>query len=493
VNRGRAAAIGVAALLGAVPLVPTAAAVPPDTVFCTDKPKDRDITVATAVNAVQVGAGTTPPVAVVDTGLNPGTPELLGRTVSPFDALGGTESAPDLFGHGTQIAGIAAGATGGDGLVRGISPNSPVMPIAIYNRLGETSIDALVKGIRWATDHGAAAITVSNPIPAADLKPAELTALRRAVTDAFARGSIVVASAGNEGSGQADVPAVLPHVLTVGGSTTQGLRATFSNFAPWVDLVAPAAALVAPVGPGLCASGYATANGTAFAAPAVAGAVALISALRPGLTTQQRAELLRKSATDVDPTGWDQETGFGMLNVQKAATADPPPIETSPEVDDDPIYVRGANAGTHLTALTKTRTKKITGSLSPSKDPADVYPVRLKKGDRFVASASVTSGDGLVFLGLWKPSVGDYDVSSETTKQQVVTSGGFSPTPELKMRVKKTGTYYVSVEAQDPIDEDDPEDVAPASEPYKMTLSSKHLKTRPAPKKPAKRKKSKNG
>jgi hypothetical protein len=70
-----------------------------------------------------------------------------------------------------------------------------------------------------------------------------------------------------------------------------------------------------------------------------------------------------------------------------------------------------------------------------------------------------------------------------------VTSGGFSPTPELKMRVTKTATYYVSVEAQDPIDEDDTEDVAPASEPYKMTLSRKHLKTRPAPKKAAKGKK----
>ncbi|HEX4734045.1 MAG TPA: S8 family serine peptidase, partial [Thermoleophilaceae bacterium] len=405
----------------------------------------------------------------------------------PFDALGGTQDATDYFGHGTEVAGIAAGSTAAGGLVHGISPNSPVMPISVYNRLGETSNEAVVNGIRWAADHGAAAIVVANATRAADATAAETAALERAVTDAFARGSVVVASAGNEGTSQADLPAVLPHVLTVGGSSLQGLRATFSNFAPWLDLVSPATALVAPVGPKLCGSGYATANGAAFAPPAAAGALALLAQLRPELTPQQRVDLLRSSATDVDPAGWDQETGFGLLNVQKAATANPPAPETSQEVDDDPAYVRGAGAATHPTYLTKTLTKRVVGAVSPSKDPSDVYRVRLKKGDRFVASATV-SGDGVVFLGLWKPTVGDYDVSNEVTKQQIVSSGGFSPTPELKMRVTKTGTYYVSVEAQDPIDPDDPEDVAPAREPYKMTLSRKHLKTRPAPKKKPRRK-----
>ena len=487
-TRGRAAAFGLAALLAAIPFVSSAGALPPDTVFCTDKPADTDLQIASAVNALQVFAPTTPPVAIVDTGLNPDAPELAGRIVDPFDALGGTQDATDNFGHGTQVAGIAAGSTAAGGLVHGISPNSPVMPISVYNRLGETSNDAVVAGIRWAADHGAAAIVVANPIRTADATASETAALTRAVTDAFARGSVVVATAGNEGTSQPDLPGMLPHVLTVGGSNLQGLRATFSNFVPWIDLVSPAAAMVAPVGPKLCSSGYATANGGSFGPPAAAGALALLAQLRPELTPQQRVDLLRSSATDVDPTGWDQETGFGMLNVQKAATANPPPAETSQEVDDDPAYVRGAGAAAHPIYLTKTLSKRVVGSVSPSKDPSDVYRVRLKKGDRFVASANVTSGDGVVFLGLWKPTVGDYDVSNEVTKQQIVSSGGFSPTPELKMRVTKTGTYYVSVEAEDPIDPDDPEDVAPTSEPYKMTLSRKHLKTRPAPKKKPKRK-----
>jgi hypothetical protein len=59
------------------------------------------------------------------------------------------------------------------------------------------------------------------------------------------------------------------------------------------------------------------------------------------------------------------------------------------------------------------------------------------------------------------------------------------------MRVTRGGTYYVSVEAPDVIDEDDPEDVAPTSQPYQLLLSKSKLATKkvkkPAKKKPKKR------
>jgi subtilisin family serine protease len=464
-----------------------------DGTFCAPRPDEPDSRVAAAVAALQASTSETRPVAVLDTGVDGKVPELGGRLVSPFDGLTGAPEADDFDGHGTQVASIAAGSQADTGLVRGISPASPIMPVRIFNRTGDTSMDALVAGIRWAVEHGASVINISSASPMSDAKAAEIAALTRAVTDAFNGGVLVVASAGNDGTALQTIPGDLPHVLTAGGSDLLGIRATFSNTGPWIDVVAPASRLVAPVGSAVCLTGYAVANGTSFAAPAVSAAAAMIAKVRPDLDSQQRFDLIRSSAQDVPPAGRDDETGFGLLNVQKALTLPDPGRDKSPEVDDDPFYVRGPNAATHPTLLRKGRTAKLAGRVSPAKDPSDVYPVRLKKGERFVASAKTTVADGVLFLALWKPGVGDFDVTNEVGKQQIVTSGGFSPTPELKMRVTKTGTYYVSVEASDAVDEDEPEATVPVSATYQLALSRKKLKTRPAAKKPKKQSTKRNG
>ena len=228
---------------------------------------------------------------------------------------------------------------------------------------------------------------------------------------------------------------------------------------------------MAPEPRAYCPSGFGVANGTSFAAPAVAGAAALLAHLRPTLTPQQRFDVLRKSAHDSDPTGCDDETGYGLLNVANAMTFPAPAVEPSREVDDDPFYVRGANATGHPTLLTRKTKVRLAGELSPAKDPSDVYPVRVKKGERLTASAVVGGAGALASLGLWKPTAGDFDVTNGVTKNEIVSTGGFASDPTLKMLAKKTATYYLSVEAPDAIDPDDPTDEAPVSLPYKLSLS----------------------
>jgi len=459
-----------------------------DGASCSPRPDDEDARIASAVNALQVSAPDTPPIAILDTGISADTPEIGNRLVNPFDSGSGTDDAADLDGHGTQVAGIAAGQPG---RMRGISPTSPLMPVLVYNRLGTSTIDWLVAGVRWATDHGAAVVNISSSTPSSDATAAEIDALTRAVTDAFDRGTLVVASAGNDGTAQLTLPASLPHVLTVGASDLTGRRATFSNTGAWIDLVAPATSLVAPVPPGYCPSGFAVANGTSFASPAVAGAAALLAKLHPELSAQQRFDVLRTSARDVEPSGRDDETGFGLLDVQAAVQAPPPKKESSPEVDDDPFYVRGPNAQDHPTLLTRTKKARLSGQLSPAKDPADVYPVRLKKNERFVVTAKVSGAESLVSLGLWRPSVGDFDISNENTKQQVVSTGGFSSDVTLRMRVKTGGTYFVSIEAPDAVDPDDLTAIVPAVEPYTMALTRSTIKAPKSAKKKTKKKSTK--
>jgi subtilisin family serine protease len=412
-------------------------------------------------------------------------PEIGGRTATPFDATTGGTDGSDVDGHGTEVAGIAAGAPG---LVVGISPTSPIMPVRVFNLSGETTAQWLVGGINWAVSNHAAVINISSASLLSDSKAADIALLTRATTEAFNKGTLVVASAGNTGNSQPQLPASLPHVLAVGASDLAGNRATFSNTGPWVDLVSPAVSMVAPISTAFCPTGYAVANGTSFAAPAVAGAVAMLAQVHPELSPQQRFDVIRTSAQDVAPAGRDDDTGFGMLNVQGALSAPAPAPELSREVDDDPYYVRGPNAPGHPIQLTKTRKVRIAGSLSAAKDPSDVYRVSLKKGERFVASATVSGSDSLISLGLWKPAVGDFDVSNGVGKNEIVSSGGFASTPELKMRAPKGGTYYVSVEAPDAVDPDDPTAVAPVIEPYKLVLS-KQPPLKPKKKKAASRKK----
>lgn len=461
-------ALVIAATAGAADITASGPTTQADGGFCAPTPAAVDARIATAVNALAVSAPDTPPIAILDTGVAAGVPEIGDRLVASFDATNGQRDGSDLDGHGTEVAGLAAGATG---LITGVSPTSPIMPVRIFNRLGESSFQWLVAGIDWAVEHGAVAINISSATAAADASVADIVALTRATSDAFNRGALVVAAAGNEGTAQTDIPASLPHVLTVGASDLTGMRATFSNTGPWVDLVAPAASMVAPSPSAFCPSGYGVANGTSFAAPSASGAIALLAKLRPTLSAQQRFDVLRTSARDVDPVGRDNETGSGLLNVQAAVAAPAPPLESSPEVDDDPFYVRGTFSKTHPTRLTKTWKVRLTGQVSPAKDPADVYPVRLKKGERFVASATVSGSDSLISLGLWTPAVGDFDVSNGVTKQEIVSSGGFASDPVLTFRAKKTGTYFVSVEAPDAVEPDDPTAVVPSSEPYRLVLS----------------------
>ena len=462
--------------------------------FCAARPTAVDTSFAGAVNALDVGVPDTPPIAVLDTGVDGGATEIGGRLVSPFDALSNQPNdGADVDGHGTQIAGLAAGAPG---LIRGVSPTSPVMPVRIYNGDGQSTTDAVVKGIGWAVDQGAAVIALSSTAVMSKASDAEITAYTKAISQAFNRGVIVVAPAGNEGSQDPDIPAALPHVLTVGATDLAGSRATFSNVGWWVDVMALGASVVAPSSKAYCDSGYGLGNGTSYAAAAGAGAVALLAKLRPELTAQQRIDVLRASAKDIQLPGRDVETGHGVIDVAAAIAAAAPPITgASPEVDDDPYFVRGPFAAAHPTRLRTSRKATLTGTLSRAKDPSDVYPVFLKKGESFVASTKAASPDSLFSLGIWSPAVGDFDVSAEVAKNRVVSTGGFAVDPVLRFRVKKGGTYFVSVEVPDLIDEDQSDEQTsppeiPESEGYTLKLSRQKIKTRPKPTKKKSKKKS---
>ena len=293
-------------------------------------------------------------VAVIDSGVDLGHPDLRGRLVPGITFLscgsrgcgnGDWKSGPPVepFGHGTAVAGaIVAGRGNGVGIV-GVAPLAKVMPIRVGGRTAYGSTD-VARGIRWAVKHGAHVINLS----LADLEPDVLAAVEFAVS----RGVVVVGAAGNRNEPDCIYPAAVPEALCVtatdrnelpagysSGAVKEGLRSlaapggagTPSSVA---GIVSPPVAVPFPdcterilslwprgdAGLGRCpgAGGYRYLSGTSLAAPHVAGVAALLLAQRR--TAAQVVDILIATARTpgVGPGVWTPQYGYGIVDAAAA-------------------------------------------------------------------------------------------------------------------------------------------------------------------------------
>ncbi|SHJ72854.1 S8 family serine peptidase, partial [Desulfofundulus thermosubterraneus] len=154
-------------------------------------------------------------VAVVDTGIDFYHEDLQGRISldGAWDFVLNDSYPLDLDGHGTEVAGVIAAATGNATGIAGTAgrQNVQILPLRVFNWLGETNIYWVSQAIAHAVDCGAQVINLSLD------GPQYSQALADAVDYAWERGVVVVAAAGNEG-GPVSYPAALPHVIAVAAS-----------------------------------------------------------------------------------------------------------------------------------------------------------------------------------------------------------------------------------------------------------------------------------
>ncbi|RZU33493.1 S8 family serine peptidase [Blastococcus saxobsidens] len=277
---------------------------------------DADIDATTGWDT---GTGIGRVVAVVDSGFDTDHPDLAGSLwTNPDEDCGSVDTdgnglAGDCHGwnfyadnadidngslgsHGTSVSGVVGARAGNGQGLAGVAPGVSIMPLVAG---GGSTVDIYLcaLAIRYAVDHGADVINAS--WGGAFGGPA-LDALRSAIAYADAHGVLVVAAAGNDG-GNRDTsivyPASLtdPNVVTVGSSTAADTVAGHSGYgAASVDLFAPGVRVAAPWNDG----GMRLVDGTSFAAPHVAAAIALYRAVRPTATA---AELKAALLADVDP------------------------------------------------------------------------------------------------------------------------------------------------------------------------------------------------
>ena len=277
------------------------------------------------------GSGVT--IAVIDTGVDGSVPELAGAISggADFSGLGsadgqtpvGTEGSE----HGTMVASLAAGrGTGGNNGVIGSAPAATIMPISIGFGEGSTSsYDQIAAAVRYAVDEGADVINMSLTRNTRDWPESWDDAFLYAMENDV----VVVAAAGNRGSGTTEVgaPATMPGVLTVAGLDQNG-QASFDASAQGITIAvaAPSENLVGVV-PG---GAHVTWNGTSGATPIVAGIVALVIAAHPELDAANVINRVVATARDSGTPGADPIYGFGLIDARAAVEASVPAVSENP-------------------------------------------------------------------------------------------------------------------------------------------------------------------
>ncbi len=294
-------------------------------------------------------------VAVIDTGIALGHPDLENKLVPGYDFVSnaatsgdgdGIDSNPDDPGdptsaiayHGTHVAGtIAAEANNGQGGV-GVAWGVKIMPLRALTYQSGSSLD-----VAQAILYAAGLPNRSGRVPErrADVinmslgGTANSTTIANAIRDARAAGCIVVAAAGNSGSSAPNYPAANEGVISVSAVNANKDLTYYSNYGTTIDVAAPGGESGDLDGDGRSDSIYSTIkdssgrytygymNGTSMATPHVAGVLALMRSANPGITPEEIDALIASGqlTSDLGPAGRDNQFGYGLIDAAKAVRA----------------------------------------------------------------------------------------------------------------------------------------------------------------------------
>lgn len=361
-----AALATVAALAGAPAPIPAAASGAgggvPTTVVRRDQVREEQWQLGElrATHAWRHSTGDGVTVAVVDSGVDAGHPDLAGQVLPGIDLVSSTgDGRTDPVGHGTTVAGLIAGRNDDDDGVEGLAPHAKILPVRVLdaeNRYDDALIVA--KGVRWAVDNGAQVINLS--LGGSGTSPA----LAAALDYAFARDVVVVACTGNHSADPAPAagqtrpatevwyPAREPGVLAVTGleRETEGLWSGSITGAATV-LSAPATGLV-----GARPGGTWKVQGTSFAAPLVSATAALVRAKWPEMSAATVVNRLITTAGDLGAVGRDDRYGYGLVDPVAALTVGVSTVERNPLDTNAPHGVAGFGAAPGVAATTSGET-----------------------------------------------------------------------------------------------------------------------------------------
>ncbi|NEQ39120.1 MAG: S8 family serine peptidase [Okeania sp. SIO3I5] len=274
--------------------------------------------------------GNQPLIGVIDRGLAPNNPDIdYNRITTGYDMVSFDNNSMLKPGtgdqHGTHVLGII-GATRDNGIgIDGINDKAPLWVSRGIGYSGwASSLRLFVNHAKQAGQKNAVVnlsldLTQKNPDDSITTRYKLTPFERKAIKYAQDNGVLIVAAAGNDGGvmsalGQASQE--FDNIITVGAADGED-RAAYSSYGNGLDILAEGGTADNPV-TSTADDGLGTMAGTSVATAKVTGAASLVWAANPNLNFTQVKEILKATAKDVGAAGWDQETGAGLLDMDKA-------------------------------------------------------------------------------------------------------------------------------------------------------------------------------
>ena len=216
-----------------------------------------------------------------------------------------------------------------DGGIAGVSWGAEIMPIKVL----PGGFITVSKGIKYAADNGARIIILAFRNTGYD---AEMEAQ---VAEAYDKGALLVAGAGNDGMGgkyginPIVYPGAFPHVLAVAATSQNDDHMFFSEYHPYVDVAAPGQWI-----PGFSLYDYGLSSDTWVAAAQVAGLAALIWSVNPALTNDDVESIIKSTAVDLGEPCKDHYFGYGRIDANAAVRAALHYLHVEPSILEFHVY-----------------------------------------------------------------------------------------------------------------------------------------------------------
>lgn len=354
-----------------------------------------------APEAWSKGTGEGVVIATVDSGVDLEHEDLRSQILhgKGMDFVGGDNLPQGGNGHGTHVAGIAAGATGNGKGIASVAPGAKILPVRVFDDDGfaHTTLDT---AIEWAAEHGADVINVSAGTLTKGVGEDETLfgpEFRQSIEHAWSKGVIVVLAAGNDfflQSGYADIPAIV-----VAATDRHDRKPDFSSGvgeAKWGMAAPGGSSTTDRISDDIYSTYYERGKqnsydylrGTSMAAPFVSGAAAVLRGM--GLGPRETVDRLLSTAKDLGPEGRDPTFGYGRLDL--AAAVGLPTPSGDPSAAGTPFGAGGATAWDQPGESPGSPQPPRAGGPPTEGAGTDLQPAGGQKGSAWEKSAEDSSG-----------------------------------------------------------------------------------------------------